>query len=105
MYCHSVSLCSDARSLVYITIIIGPYTADNGVTSVPIPCVQVTISALNLQFQPNKLARSVEEAKLTAAEYTLAQIGFPLDGACVHACVRAQHQCLTAALCRCSVAL
>ena len=46
--------------------------------------VQVTISALNLQFQPNKLARSVEEAKLTAAEYTLTQIGFPVDGACVH---------------------
>ena len=47
-------------------------------------CVQVTISALNLQFQPNKLARSVEEAKLTAAEYTLTQIGFPVDGVCVH---------------------
>ena len=47
-------------------------------------CVQVTISALNLQFQPNKLARSVEEAKLTAAEYTLTQIGVPVDGVCVH---------------------
>ena len=46
--------------------------------------VQVTISALNLQFQPNKLARSVEEAKLMAAEYTLTQIGVPVDGACVH---------------------
>ena len=46
--------------------------------------VQVTISALNLQFQPNKLARSVEEAKLTAAEYTLTQIGFPVDGVWVH---------------------
>ena len=48
-----------------------------------VPGVQVTISALNLQFQPNKLARSVEEAKLTAAEYTLTQIGFPVDGECV----------------------
>ena len=45
--------------------------------------IRMTISALNLQFQPNKLARSVEEAKLTAAEYTLTQLGFPVDGVCV----------------------
>ena len=76
--CHCVS---DTRSLVCITVFIGSHTTDNSVTLVPAPCVQVTISALNLQFQPNKLARSVEEAKMTAAEYTLAQIGFPLDGA------------------------
>ena len=66
---------------MHITVIIGSHTADIGVTSVPIPCVQVTISALNLPFQPNKLARSIEEAKMTAAEYALAQMGFTLDGA------------------------
>ncbi|XP_041365782.1 APOBEC1 complementation factor-like isoform X2 [Gigantopelta aegis] len=46
---------------------------------------KVTIPALASQnpnpFQPNKLCRSVEEAKSYAAEYVLAQLGLPVESA------------------------
>lgn len=43
--------------------------------------VQVVIPALNgLPFQPNKLCRTLEEAKNYAAEYVLQQITVPTDG-------------------------
>ena len=45
------------------------------------PChQQVTISGLNLQFQPNKLSHSVEEAKHIAAEHTISQLTCPTEG-------------------------
>ena len=34
----------------------------------------------NSTFQPNKLCRSVEEAKNYAAEYVLMQLGVPMEG-------------------------
>jgi len=45
---------------------------------------KVTIPALaqanlNSSFQPNKLSRSVDEAKMYAAEYTLSQLGIPVE--------------------------
>ncbi|KAK3591881.1 hypothetical protein CHS0354_005084 [Potamilus streckersoni] len=42
---------------------------------------KVTIPAMpSTLFQPNKLSKSIDEAKSIAAEYTLAQLGIPLDG-------------------------
>ncbi|XP_064603831.1 APOBEC1 complementation factor-like isoform X2 [Liolophura sinensis] len=47
---------------------------------------KITIPALNAQFPnhnpftPNKLCSTVEEAKVFAAEYTLMQLGVPLEG-------------------------
>ena len=80
---HSCQVIKSHKSYSYSYIVIGHIRLTIVHPLSPV-CVQVTISALNLQFQPNKLARSVEEAKLTAAEYTLTQIGFPVDGVCVH---------------------
>lgn len=41
---------------------------------------QVSIPALPVQtIQPNKLCRTVEEAKIYAAEYTLMQLGIPIE--------------------------
>ena len=41
---------------------------------------QVVVSGLNLQFQSNKLSRTIEDAKQTAASYVMSQIGCPLEG-------------------------
>ncbi|KAL3842384.1 hypothetical protein ACJMK2_020404 [Sinanodonta woodiana] len=42
---------------------------------------KVTIPAMpSTPFQPNKLSKSIDEAKIIAAEYTLTQLGIPLDG-------------------------
>ncbi|XP_028394241.1 APOBEC1 complementation factor-like [Dendronephthya gigantea] len=41
---------------------------------------KVNIPALPTLYQPQKLCRSVEEAKAYAAEYVLQQIGIPFDG-------------------------
>lgn len=41
---------------------------------------QVSIPGLATQYQPPKLCRTVEEAKSYAAEYTLQQLGVPLEG-------------------------
>ena len=47
------------------------------------PCLivfQVSIPGLATQYQPPKLCRTVDEAKCYAAEYTLQQLGVPLEG-------------------------
>ena len=41
---------------------------------------KVNIPALPTLYQPQKLCRSVEEAKAYSAEYVLQQIGIPFDG-------------------------
>ena len=41
---------------------------------------KVNIPALPTLYQPQKLCRSVEEAKAYAAEYVLQQLGIPFDG-------------------------
>ncbi|BFZ04301.1 hypothetical protein BsWGS_07340 [Bradybaena similaris] len=46
---------------------------------------KVTIPAIPSQtIQPNKLCRTVEEAKIYAAEYTLMQLGIPVESSEVH---------------------
>jgi Q family heterogeneous nuclear ribonucleoprotein R len=45
----------------------------------PLYYYKVTISGLNLQFQPNKLSHSVEEAKHIAAEHTISQLTCPQE--------------------------
>lgn len=40
----------------------------------------MSIPGLATQYQPPKLCRTVEEAKIYAAEYTLQQLGVPLEG-------------------------
>ncbi|KAK3103329.1 hypothetical protein FSP39_018536 [Pinctada imbricata] len=41
---------------------------------------QVTIPAYNTPFQPNKLCRSVDDAKNYSAEFVMSQLGIPIDG-------------------------
>ncbi|CAG5125184.1 unnamed protein product, partial [Candidula unifasciata] len=46
---------------------------------------KVTIPAIPSQtVQPNKLCRTVEEAKIYAAEYTLMQLGIPIESSELH---------------------
>ena len=48
--------------------------------------MQVTLPALASQYpnagtyQPNKLCRTLDEAKNHAAEYVLLQLGYPMEG-------------------------
>lgn len=41
---------------------------------------KVSIPGLATQYQPPKLCRTVDEAKSYAAEYTLQQLGVPIEG-------------------------
>lgn len=41
---------------------------------------KVTISVLGTTYMPNKLSRTVEEARMVASEYTLTSLGYPMDG-------------------------
>ncbi|XP_022336433.1 APOBEC1 complementation factor-like isoform X2 [Crassostrea virginica] len=41
---------------------------------------KVTIPAYPNQFQPNKLCRTVDDAKCYAAEFVMSQLGIPMDG-------------------------
>jgi len=51
------------------------------VTIYPAFTSQVSVPALNaMPFQPNKLCRTVEEAKTYAAEFVLQQLNVPTDG-------------------------
>ena len=47
--------------------------------SLPSP-PQVHIAALGTTYIPSKLSRSVEEARSIAAEHTLVQLGYPIEG-------------------------
>lgn len=40
------------------------------------------MAALGMTYIPSKLSRSIEEAKVIAAEYTLVQLGYPMEGKC-----------------------
>jgi hypothetical protein len=41
---------------------------------------KVTVPAYPSPFQPNKLCRTVEDAKCFAAEFVMSQMGIPMDG-------------------------
>ena len=41
---------------------------------------KVTVPALGTTYIPSKFSRSVEEAKCVAAEYSLVQLGYPMEG-------------------------
>ena len=48
---------------------------------------KVTITALGMTYMPNKLSRTVEEARAFAADYTLTSLGYPFEGVCVCVCL------------------
>ena len=50
----------------------------------PLYHYKVTIASLGTAYLPSKLTHSADEAKAIAAEYTLIQLGYPLEGRCGH---------------------
>lgn len=41
---------------------------------------KITVTAIGVTYIPSKLSRSVEEARNTAADYALVQLGYPMEG-------------------------
>ena len=57
------------------------HSALSGVpTEEPLYICKVYMAALGMTYIPAKLSHSVEEAKSIAAEHTLTQIGYPVEG-------------------------
>ena len=45
---------------------------------------KVMIPALSTTYTPAKLTRSIEEAKVIAADYSLVQLGYPMEGSSLY---------------------
>ena len=44
---------------------------------------KVMVPGLIMTYIPAKLTRSIEEAKVIAADYSLVQLGYPMEGICL----------------------
>lgn len=59
-------------------------TAGTNPDEEPLYLYKVMVPGLSMTYIPAKLTRSVEEAKVIAAEYALVQLGYPLEGIIIY---------------------
>ena len=48
---------------------------------------KVMVPGLSMTYIPAKLTRSIEEAKVIAADYSLVQLGYPMEGSYIVHCM------------------
>ena len=58
-------------------------TAGTNPDEEPLYLYKVMVPGLSMTYIPDKVTRSIDEAKTIAAEYSLVQLGYTMEGTCI----------------------